>query len=199
MLSVVCFGARDQLKTIMPQSALIIAVPEAEPVVADFRERFDPAAHSGVPAHITVLFPFMSPKWLDAGVIERLRAVATGRPAFSFRMKRIGRFPNILYLKPEPAAPFIAMTDALCAQFPDFPPYEGQFEEIIPHLTVANGHNAQLNRIEADLRASSTLRSGINAQCKQIALIENSTGRWVTKKIFPLATTTVTDVITTRK
>ena len=40
------------------RSGLIIEVPEAETAVAAWRERLDPQAVLGVPAHITVLFPF---------------------------------------------------------------------------------------------------------------------------------------------
>jgi hypothetical protein len=41
------------------QSALIIEVPEAEPAVARCREHLDASDALGVPAHITVLAPFM--------------------------------------------------------------------------------------------------------------------------------------------
>lgn len=44
-----------------PHSGLIMEVPEAEPAVARHRERLDASAPLGVPAHITVLFPFMAP------------------------------------------------------------------------------------------------------------------------------------------
>ena len=47
-------------------SALIVAVAEAEPAVADHRERLDRAATWGVPAHITVLYPFLPPADLEA-------------------------------------------------------------------------------------------------------------------------------------
>ncbi len=36
----------------MPESALIITAPEAEPVVKAWRERFDPSAAVGVPAQL---------------------------------------------------------------------------------------------------------------------------------------------------
>ena len=37
------------------QSALVVLVPEAEGLVKDFRDRYDPSATAGVPAHITLL------------------------------------------------------------------------------------------------------------------------------------------------
>ena len=50
-----------------PQTALIVRVPETEPCVAALRERFDPSAALGVPAHITVLHFFMGPEASDGG------------------------------------------------------------------------------------------------------------------------------------
>ena len=43
-----------------PQNdSLVILVPEAESMVKAFRERYDPAAQAGMPAHITLLYPFV--------------------------------------------------------------------------------------------------------------------------------------------
>ena len=40
------------------RTALVIAVPEAEPVVGRLRSLYDEADTTGVPAHVTLLFPF---------------------------------------------------------------------------------------------------------------------------------------------
>jgi len=49
-----------------PITALVARVPEAEPWVGTLRERFDPSTRMGVPAHITVLAPFMPPDRVTA-------------------------------------------------------------------------------------------------------------------------------------
>jgi len=36
----------------VPRTALIVAVPEAEPVVGEWRERYD-SARLGIPAHVS--------------------------------------------------------------------------------------------------------------------------------------------------
>ena len=41
------------------ESALVILVPEAEPVVGRLRQRYDPSAAVGMPAHITLNYPFL--------------------------------------------------------------------------------------------------------------------------------------------
>ena len=58
-----------------PRSGLIIEVPEAEPAVRWHRERLDANAPLGIPAHITVLFPFMPPEMIDAAARTRLEGL----------------------------------------------------------------------------------------------------------------------------
>src|SRR5712675_2883024 len=58
----------------MAESALIVRVPAAEPHVSGLRARFDPAAALGVPAHVTVLYPFVPPDRITAAVLARVRA-----------------------------------------------------------------------------------------------------------------------------
>ena len=43
------------------ESALVVLVPEADPLVGPFRSFFDPSAALGVPAHVTLLYPFVEP------------------------------------------------------------------------------------------------------------------------------------------
>ena len=53
------------------ESALVVLVPEAESLVKPFRDRYDPAAAAGVPAHITLLYPFKHPDEVDQGGARR--------------------------------------------------------------------------------------------------------------------------------
>ena len=41
------------------ESALVVLVPEAEAVVGRLRHRYDPSAAVGIPAHITLNYPFL--------------------------------------------------------------------------------------------------------------------------------------------
>jgi hypothetical protein len=121
------------------ESALIVAVPEAEPAVAALRAAYDPSASWGVPAHITVLYPFLPPDRIDAAVLAAVRATVAGVPAFDLVLARTRRFGDqVLWLAPEPDAPLRALTAAVWARFPDFPPFGGQFDDVVPHLTVTD-------------------------------------------------------------
>jgi hypothetical protein len=57
------------------ETALLAVVPEAEPVVGHWRRCFDSFASAGVPAHVTVLVPFLDTDRIDAAVIDELRAL----------------------------------------------------------------------------------------------------------------------------
>ncbi len=119
------------------ESALLIPVPAAETTVQRWRERLDPACRLGVPAHVTLLYPFVAPAALDHPTIERLADLFSQRTAFAFGLRQIRWFGDeVAYVAPEPGAPFRALTDAICGQFPAYPPYRGEHHDVIPHLTI---------------------------------------------------------------
>jgi hypothetical protein len=121
------------------QTAVIIPVPEVEPVVEVWRERFDPVWAVGVPAHLTVVYPFVPAARLSAADREDLGRLVGAHPRFTIIFGRCGRFPGVLYLVPEPDQPVRALTADLVARWPDAPPYGGVFAEVVPHLTITDG------------------------------------------------------------
>lgn len=169
----------------MPETALITRVPEAERFIAHYRERYDPSARRNVPAHVTILYPFLEPALVTDEVRAQLRGIAAAVPAFSYRMAQTQRFPVALYLAPHPEAPFSALTDGVFRAFPDYPPFEGKFDSIVPHVTVAHGDEPLLCEIEIELRIALS-GSGIAARCDELVLIDNSSGRWEQMDVFPL-------------
>jgi len=105
----------------MPRFALAVPFPGlVEPVGVD----------NDLPAHVTVLVPCPG----DAGVVAEV--LAPFGP-FDVIFPRLERFPELVWLAPEPAEPFIAMTEAMVERFPEYPPYGGIHDRIVPHLTVA--------------------------------------------------------------
>ena len=120
-------------------SALLIAIPEAEPVVGRFRLVHDATAAVGVPAHVTVLYPFVPRDRLTDEVRRAVSVTFGAIPAFDYRFDRVARFGDTtVYLAPEPADSFTRLTDAAHARWPEHPPYGGVFEVVIPHLTVGD-------------------------------------------------------------
>ncbi len=65
----------------MSESALVVRVPAAEPCVAALRELHDPVARRGMPAHITLLYPFVAPNEITPAVLARVQRVAAEFPS----------------------------------------------------------------------------------------------------------------------
>lgn len=92
-----------------------------------------------LPPHVTLLVPC-------PGDVPGIAEVLAPFEAFDVTFPRLERFPAIVWLAPEPAEPFIAMTEAMLDRFPDYPLYGGIHDTIVPHLTVAE---AQLDETAA--------------------------------------------------
>ena len=174
----------------MPESAFIVSVPEAEGLVSSLRERFDASARIGVPAHITVLVPFMSPELITPAVLHQAQAALSRVSSFAFSLARVGRFPSTAYLAPEPAEPFVALTQALVEEFPEFPPFRGEHSSIVPHLTVATGNVAEAEVAAVEVAALVRSHGTVKSSCHSVALLENSSGFWKQMHVFTLPTET---------
>jgi 2'-5' RNA ligase len=105
--------------------------------------------------HITLLVPFVPAPLLDRAVETRVRRVLARHQPFDYWLDRVARWPGgILYLAPQPSVAFVELTEALIAEFPDYPPYDGAHDEVIPHATVAVSDDRRLlDRIAHDLEA----------------------------------------------
>lgn len=120
-------------------TALLVPMPGAGRVIDDLRH-LDPASGFGVPAHVTVLFPFAPVEQIDTAMRGRLRELFAAHRGFEVEFRETRWFGDIvLWLAPADPAPFIALTRDVVAAFPAWPPYEGSFDEVIPHLTIGDG------------------------------------------------------------
>ncbi len=168
---------------VVPGTAIVVVVPAAEPVVGADRMRHDPMAARGVPAHVTILYPFRPE--LDDAAARRVDAICRSFAAFQATFATVGRFPEgVLWLRPEPGDVFRALIDAFVAAFPDCPPYGGEFAEVIPHLTVGTGLEAE---DAASLEPTLAARLPVTATVDRLTLlVEDDRGRWHIDRSWPL-------------
>jgi 2'-5' RNA ligase len=158
-------------------------VPEAEPVVDHWRQRHDPAAPAGVPAHVTILYPFLALGRIDAAASSELRDLFGVRPAFALEFRRFGRFPDAVYLDPEPSDPCRELTEAVAARWPEAPPYGGAFDVVVPHLTVAQTNDEETHaRVEREVAPKLPVRSVV----REVWLYAYDGSRWTPHTAFPL-------------
>ena len=170
------------------ESALVILAPEAEPLVKPFRDRYDPSAAQGVPAHFTILYPFKPPSELTAAVVGTLNDLFLRFPPFTIALSELRRFPEVLYLTPRPTEPIKQLIQATAERFPETPPYKGEFAEVIPHLTIAQVNDSQrLNAITADFQRAAQDRLPLQVSVSEVTLMDNESGLWRVRAAFRLA------------
>jgi hypothetical protein len=74
------------------------------------------------------------------------------------------------------------MTEALGSAFPEFPPYAGEFDDIVPHVTVAQANEEILAEIEREL----VLQLPVKARVERAWLVEDTPAGWRRHTAFPL-------------
>lgn len=169
------------------RSTVVIPVPEAASAVDRWREETcNDKPSLGVPAHITLVFPFVPAAQINQPVIAALAEIVGEADAFEFALRKPARFPTTLYLAPEPTSPFLRLTEAIVRCFPEYPPYEGAFDSVVPHLTVAHGNALLMDEAEADVERSLPIGS-VAREAVLLEEVEPDWGRWQARTRLPFA------------
>lgn len=170
------------------ESGLIIPVPEAEPVVGPHRLDLDSSAAWGVPAHVTVLYPFIPPEHLDEETNAALAHLFSDVAVFEFALASIGWFrTDVVYAVPDPDEPFRELTRLVATRWPDHPPYGGEHGEPTPHLTIGDDGS------HGDLTAAGrAVASHLPIRCvaREVWLMSgNAESGWARDAAFPFRPT----------
>jgi hypothetical protein len=77
---------------------------------------------------------------------------------------------DVLWLDPEPAQPFRQLTAAVWRAFPQHPPYGGAYDDVVPHLTIAEQRLADMPAL---LAVERVVQSGLPlvARIERVLLI----------------------------
>ena len=165
----------------MAETAVVVLLPELDLLIGGWRRRYTGDGARGMPPHVTLILPFAD----TADVADRLiplGQVLRAAAPFEVTLAEIARFPRLVYLRPEPHEPFVAMTEALVAAFPEFPPYGGRFEAIVPHVTVAEANEPVLAAAEREL----VPKLPVHARVERAWIVENTPAGWRRHTAFPL-------------
>jgi 2'-5' RNA ligase len=150
-----------------------VLVPEAEPAVGAWRLQHTRDGAAGMPAHVTLLYPFALEPDLEA-----IRALAAAVEPFDYTLDAVHEWPDgVVYLEPQPSEPFVRLTRQLVERFPEHQPYGGLFtvDEVIPHCTVVHTDDA---RARADTAASVAGALPIPCSADEFWLMHEVNGRW---------------------
>lgn len=126
--------------------ALIVVCPAAEAAVGDQRRQFDRAAQVGVPAHLTVAYPFKTN--LTDGDHQKLTELFGSFRAFKLSCERTGWFGDrVVFVEPVDPTPVVMLTEAVQEAFPAYRLHHGAFDEVVAHLTI--GHDQPVDVLGA--------------------------------------------------
>ena len=167
------------------ESALVVALPEADLVVGHVRREHDPSGREGMPAHVTLLTPFVPAGRWSADHAARLAGALADMTPFEARFRRTGRFgKTTVYLVPEPEDTFTRFAMSVAAAFPEYPPHGGAFSQVLPHLTLAHGvPEAALDAVESAMEG----RVDFRVRVRDVALFfRDPGGRWTEGPHVPL-------------
>ena len=171
------------------RTALVVVASDAETVVAPWRRRYLQATvDRGIPAHITVLFPFVPAAALDAGLLARVRDLYAPVAPFDCALASVESFPGHAWLAPEPVERFVELIELTTRAFPDFPPYGGLEIEPVPHCTLgADDDPARLAAMVDELRAGLAAELPIRCRVDAVTLLEERhDGQWCARRSFAL-------------
>lgn len=159
-----------------PASAVVIPVPAATPLVH--------SAEPGMPPHVTVMWPFAR----RPGRRHRrgLASIAATHEPFEFTLTRVGEFPGVVYLAPEPAAPFVDLIRAISAAWPRYQPYAGKYADVVPHMSVRLGGAPLTPDERAELEAALPIR----CSATEMLLLAPDGGGWREVYRVPLGAST---------
>ena len=123
----------------MGHSVLVVPVPALDEVVKERTAFYDASFVAADPdfvhAHITLLGPWAERP--SAADLDRVARIAHTFGPFSVKLAEVSEFPDgVIYLHPEPDRQLRKLTSRLVAAFPQFPPYGGQYTDVVPHLTL---------------------------------------------------------------
>jgi 2'-5' RNA ligase len=134
-------------------------------------------AAAGVPAHVTLLYPFVEPTALDRGVRERVATIAARHRPFDYRQTSMAEWPDTVYVAVAPTRPFIRLQAELQAAFPDHPIYgRGGDFDFVPHVTIAEGPALEARGLRSDVAWGALPRPARATAVEVIAA--RAGGRW---------------------
>ncbi|OGH47923.1 MAG: hypothetical protein A3A51_00285 [Candidatus Levybacteria bacterium RIFCSPLOWO2_01_FULL_39_10] len=166
------------------EGLLLIPVLEVKHLVDGLREKYDPGFLREAPPHITILYPFKRPRDMNIEDIKKLNSIFEKVEKFTFSLQKINTFPNVVYLEPSESENFINLTRKVVEMFPNYPPYEGKFEGITPHLTIGQELEERTAQVLDETKSKLEKRLPINSEAKEVWLMEKVNGKWVKKRKF---------------
>jgi hypothetical protein len=167
------------------RSALSLVIRDADPFDAVRRDFAARPVAQGIPFHVTLLYPFAPRDELSAPFLADARDFFACQAPLEFALTRIAHWPTVVYAVPEPDGRLIRCMRALHARYPQWPPYEGIHDTVLPHATLGVDIDAEAVRGEIERRVAPHLPHPCSFS--EVTVLEEFTPeRWRERATFSL-------------
>ncbi|WP_169747994.1 2'-5' RNA ligase family protein [Pseudonocardia acaciae] len=168
------------------RTALLLPVPAADPLLSRVAEGHPATVRAGLPAHLTVLYPFVPAAQLGPATLNACARIAERAVPIAVRFTACRVRGNLVYIAPEPVEPVDALVGAVRQRWPELVPYGGRFPDAPAHVTLAldappADHADILRRVDPLLPVADTL--------DELVLVVSGPDGWVARSRWPLGRT----------
>ncbi|MEU6660087.1 2'-5' RNA ligase family protein [Streptomyces sp. NPDC046821] len=137
MRSEVAMAAVREGRTPEDRSALVIILPEANPLLEAAAQVTPHLVRKGLPAHVSLLYPFLPTEEVTAGVDAEVRDLAASLRTVETELTDFAEAPGFVGMAVPALRP---LADAFYARWPHIAPYGGRFgQRPEPHVTLVTG------------------------------------------------------------
>lgn len=162
----------------------MLLVPPADAVLSAVAQQYPEAVRDGVPAHVSLLYPFLPADELDEDVINALSDLLAQSGPMTVALDEVQRQDEFVALRPDPITGLRELSAAVQARWPDVVPYDGRFGDVDPHVTIALHTTAERATTIAEQIVPPLVP--ISAELRDVWLVAYSGGRWTVRQKFVL-------------
>ena len=160
------------------ESAIILPFPELSPMVDVWRTASVDVAEKGVPPHITLLYPWRSGA-VSRADIDLVVQACQKTARFIVLFNCVDYFSGgAVYLGLEDNRDVLALMQSIWQVFPESPPYAGQHDGSIPHLTIAQTNPASVSVDSGEISQALEAELPVTANVDHVAIISQDSNGW---------------------
>lgn len=119
------------------QTGVVIPVPAADALLASVATQFPGVVREGVPAHLSVQYPFLAADELDQRVTETLSELFAPQRPIRVTFAECGRRGGFVYVRPDSTEELTQLSGALRQRWPQVLRCADSDDDVGPHVTIA--------------------------------------------------------------
>jgi 2'-5' RNA ligase len=161
---------------------LALLLPDADVVIGDLRDQYDPSTRRGLGAHITIRFDWLSANRITSVDHDCIASICASSPTIVVTLAKVAEFPRVTYLEPEPAGPIEALAKRIAERYPA----RTDDHTFKPHVTVGRKLPSEDVKRIGNLASTRLVQRGnIVTSCNELTLLVSRDGKWIRLRDYP--------------